>query len=60
VESGYDPRGLKRLLLRLPKGDHSHGDPKQRAEAVEAEAYQQEPVPDLLASRTERFKAALK
>lgn len=60
VETGYDPRGLKRVLLKLTKGDHSHGDPKQRAAAVETAAYEAEPVPQLLAARTERFKAAAK
>jgi len=42
-ELGYDPRGLKRVLLRLKAGDKSHGDPKQRAEAVEAAAYELDP-----------------
>jgi predicted Zn-dependent protease len=57
VETGYDPRGLKRLLEKLTQTDHSHGDPKQRAAAVEAAAYEAEPVPSLLAARTERFKS---
>lgn len=60
TETGYDPRGLKKVLLKLTKGDHSHGDPKARAAAVENEAYEAEPVPTTLAARTERFKAATK
>jgi predicted Zn-dependent protease len=59
-ETGYDPRGLKRLLLKLKITDHSHGDPKTRAEAVEQAAYELEPVPEMLAARTERFKENVK
>jgi predicted Zn-dependent protease len=57
VETGYDPRGLKRVLLRLRSGDRAHGDPKSRAAAVEAAAADAEPVPEQLASRTARFKS---
>ncbi len=60
VESGYDPRGLKRVLERLKGSDASHGDPSQRAQAVEKEAYGFEPVPKLLAARTSRFSSAIK
>ncbi len=60
VELGYDPRGLKRVLERITAGDHSHGDPKARAAAVEAEAYSMEPTPKLLAARTDRFKNNVK
>lgn len=59
VDLGYDPRGLKRVLLRLTGGDHSHGDPKERAAAVETACYEAEPVPKLLAARTDRFNNAL-
>lgn len=59
VETGYDPRGLRRVLERLKKGDSSHGDPKVRAEDVEALAYESEPVPRTLSERTERFKKAM-
>jgi predicted Zn-dependent protease len=59
VDLGYDPRGLKRVLLRLKKGDHSHGDPAERAKLVEEIAYGMEPVPHEDAARTERFKKAL-
>jgi predicted Zn-dependent protease len=58
AEVGYDPRGLKRVLQRLTKGDSSHGDPAQRAKDVETVAYESEPVPKTLAERTERFKNA--
>lgn len=59
TELGYDPRGLARVLRRLKKGDHSHGDPAERARLVE-QACQSAGV-DLkpLAERTERFKQAL-
>ena len=60
AELGYDPRGLKRVLERLSKGDKSHGDPQERAKAVEQAAYELEPVPGLLAARTERFQEATK
>jgi predicted Zn-dependent protease len=59
TELGYDPRGLKRVLAKLTKGDHSHGDPAQRAKDVEAAAYQAEPVPKTSPARTARFAAAL-
>lgn len=59
AETGYDPRGLKRVLERLTKGDHSHGDPAARAKAVEAEAFKMEPVPKTLAARSARFNKAL-
>lgn len=59
AETGYDPRGLKRVLERLKKSDASHGDPAQRAADVEALAYESEPVPKTLSVRTERFKKAL-
>lgn len=59
VDLGYDPRGLKRVLERLKKGDHSHGDPAERAKLVEEIAYGMEPVPHEDAARTERFKKAL-
>jgi predicted Zn-dependent protease len=59
TELGYDPRGLKRVLERLKKGDHSHGDPAERAKLVEEAAYALEPVPHEDAVRTERFKKAL-
>jgi predicted Zn-dependent protease len=59
AELGYDPRGLKRVLERLKKGDHSHGDPAERAKKVEEIAYALEPVPHEDAVRTERFKKAL-
>ena len=59
TDLGYDPRGLKRVLSRLKKGGHSHGDPAERARLVEDACYQAEPVPKLLAARTERFKKAL-
>ena len=59
VETGYDPRGLKRVLGRLKKSDSSHGDPQVRAQDVEALAYESEPVPKMLESRTARFKKAL-
>ena len=58
-ETGYDPRGLKRVLLRLKKSDSSHGDPQVRAQDVEALAYESEPVPKTMDVRTERFKKAL-
>jgi len=60
VELGYDPRGLKRVLERLKAGDKSHGDPQARAKAVEQAAYDLEPVPELLAARTARFKEEVK
>ena len=56
AETGYDPRGLKRVLGRLTKGDHSHGDPATRAKAVEDEAFKLEPVPRTLAARSKRLK----
>jgi predicted Zn-dependent protease len=59
IETGYDPRGLKRVLLRLKKGDSSHGDPAQRAKDVEQLAFENEPAPKTLAARTERFTKAL-
>ncbi len=59
IETGYDPRGLKRVLERLTKGDHSHGDPSNRAKAVEAEAFKSEPVPKSLAARSSRFNKNL-
>ena len=59
IETGYDPRGLKRILGKLKGGDHSHGDPAKRAEAVEAACYEAEPVPEVLAARTDRFKKAI-
>ncbi len=59
IEAGYDPRGLKRVLLRLKKGDTTHGDPAQRAKDVEDLAYQSEPCPKTLDVRTLRFKKAL-
>lgn len=59
AELGYDPRGLKRVLERLKKGDHSHGDPKERAKLTEEAAYNLEPVPREEAVRTARFKTAL-
>ena len=59
IETGYDPRGLKRVLLRLKKTDSSHGDPAQRAKDVEELAFENEPAPKTLEARTERFKKAL-
>jgi predicted Zn-dependent protease len=59
IETGYDPRGLKRLLQRLKKSDSSHGDPQQRAKDVEDLAFANEPAPKTLAVRTARFKQAL-
>ncbi len=59
VETGYDPRGLEHLLSRLPMGDHSHGDPKARALAVEKVAYEAEPVPKTAPERSARFAAML-
>ena len=59
IEAGYDPRGLKRVLLRLKKGDTVHGDPQQRAKDVEDLAYANEPCPKTAPERTARFKKAL-
>lgn len=59
TDLGYDPRGLARVLKRLKKGDHSHGDPAQRAGDVEKACYEAEPVPKTLAVRTERFAKAV-
>jgi predicted Zn-dependent protease len=59
IETGYDPRGLKRVLQRLKKSDSSHGDPAVRANDVEQLAFENEPAPKTLAVRTERFKKAL-
>lgn len=60
AEAGYNPRGLKAVLEKLKAGGHSHGDPKKRAEAVEAETLTVEPAPKTLAARTDRFKANVK
>jgi predicted Zn-dependent protease len=59
IEAGYDPRGLKRVLERLKKGDSTHGDPIQRAKDVEDLAYANEPCPKTLDVRTQRFNKAL-
>lgn len=60
IETGYDPRGLKRILEKMGAGSKSHGDPKKRAADVDQIAYESEPVPSTLAARTERFKSNLK
>jgi predicted Zn-dependent protease len=60
AESGFDPRGLKRILEKLKPGSRSHGDPKKRAASVEQAAFALEPVPSTLAGRTERFKSNAK
>ncbi len=58
IETGYDPRGLKRVLQRLKKTSSSHGDPAVRANDVETLAFENEPAPKTLAERTARFKKA--
>ena len=59
IETGYDPRGLKRVLLKLKKTDSSHGNPAVRANDVENLVFENEPAPKTLPVRTERFKKVL-
>ena len=60
AQLGYDPRGLARVLRRLKSGDKSHGDPAQRAAAVEQACAALSNPPQPLPVRTARFVAALR
>jgi len=59
AETGYDPRGLAKVLRKMKKTDNSHGDPLQRAGDVDHAVAALSSVPSVLAVRTERFKKAL-
>jgi len=59
IDLGYDPLGLQRVLTKLKAGDHSHGDPAQRAADVAKAAAQAEGVVETDAVRTARFNKAL-
>ncbi len=57
---GYDPRALEAVLRKLPYGGATHGDPRQRAAAVEEViARLPRPLPALDPARTRRFRLAL-